>query len=163
MWAFATGKSFCVFEDELFLRAMGKTHATIKMPTEDDMRVKLLPRMAREVDESSKNALKSSRHLSLFTDGWNNCRNDSLINYFVMGDDRIPVFLGAHDMSGTSHNAENLYQHLSDHALARIKQFIDEVGPTGKGKLVAVVTDSASTMTSMRNKIRQVHTFTGFS
>jgi hypothetical protein len=157
LWPFATGKSFGVFEDELFLRAMAKTHATIKMPTEDDMRTKILPSMAREVDRSNNKSLEPTRHLSLFTDGWSSCRNDSLINYLTMGDDRIPIFLGAHDMSGTSHTAEHLYQHLSDHALARIPQFIDHVWPTGKGKLVAVVTDSASTMTAMRKKISQVH------
>jgi hypothetical protein len=102
--------------------------------------------------------LSEATFVTLTTDAWSNLRNESVINYCVIDNNRQVLLLSADAPGEMRHTGLNLAEHAEKNALSVLAQHSVEglgINPAG-GILGAIVTDSASNCKLMRQLLVEV-------
>lgn len=113
-----------------------------QLPTRKTISNNELEKIYNITKDNIESVIKQSENLTLSTDGWTNIRNEGIIN-FMIHSENFEYFYDYVLPKEKRHTA----QYISD----EISKIIDKIGPS---KVVGLVTDNASNMTSAWNTLK---------
>lgn len=93
-----------------------------------------------------KEILNDSQDLTLFSDGWTDCRGDHVVNFLVKAPSKPTIFYKSIVTSGTVQHAGNVAEAITN--------VVEELGAE---KFASIVTDNAPVMKLAWKKIEEKH------
>lgn len=108
-----------------------------RLPSRKEVAGSLLSRHFEKTKEEIIQLVEKSECVCVVSDCWSNIRHQSVVNFMVTFPEQPPVLLDARFTEADHHTAENMAIWIGD--------IIRKIGPK---KVVALVTDNASTMLS---------------
>ncbi|XP_065656491.1 uncharacterized protein LOC136081958 [Hydra vulgaris] len=130
---YGTGCSLRVFENKLWIDSFAKLRPAFKLPNRDMLSNSLLERVYNETSTTVKELVGTALSVASLCDGWNNIRNDGIINFVVTVPQ--PIFWTSIEIGAESHTGEYMAN--------IVKKIICDVGPM---KVLGVCTDNAANM-----------------
>ncbi|MDO9013221.1 MAG: DUF domain-containing protein [Polynucleobacter sp.] len=142
--------SFNVFDHPEF-RQFFKDEFNYTPPSATTIHRRILPAAIQDVRQAIREKLANAQHITLSTDSWTNQRNESITN-FVAICEGTPVFFAA---------VHSIMQIKDSEYYAQLtEQVIADAGIASR--LVGVVTDNASVMRRMWDRLQQKYPDTTF-
>lgn len=132
---------FSILDATVFKEFIEKLAPGIKTPPRQYLTQSLLQEVANSMRQRVIAKINEYQYVSIVTDGWTDPNGAKIVNFMVVAPGMPSMFWSSWASGSTAHTAENI--------AARVEQVIAEIQCLTSARVVGIVTDNASNMTSM--------------